>query len=82
MRRYTTLVFDAGAEAREAVAELNDGGAAASVEPVAFAPLPGDGRLLASSNTSGAVRPVIWDARGGERLDLDLRMIGSAQTAL
>jgi len=62
MRRYTTLVFDAGAEAREAVAELNDGGAA--------------------SNTSGAVRPVIWDARGGERLDLDLRMIGSAQTAL
>jgi dienelactone hydrolase len=71
MRRYTTLVFDAGAEAGEAVAELNDG-AAASVEPVAFAPLEGDARLLASSNTSGSVRPVIWDPRGGERLDLDV----------
>jgi dipeptidyl aminopeptidase/acylaminoacyl peptidase len=71
MRRYTTLVFDAGSEGGEAVSELNDG-AAASVEPVAFAPLPGDGRLLASSNTTGAVRPVIWDPRRGERLDPDL----------
>jgi dienelactone hydrolase len=71
MRRYTTLVFDAGAEGGEAVAELNDG-AAASVEPVAFSPLPGDARLLATSNSSGAVRPVIWDPLGGERVDLDL----------
>lgn len=71
MRRYTTLVLDAGVEGGEAVAELNDG-PAASVEPVAFAPRPGDERLLAISNASGAVRPVVWDPRRGERLDLEL----------
>jgi dipeptidyl aminopeptidase/acylaminoacyl peptidase len=70
-RRYTTLVLDAGSEDGEPLAELNDG-AAASVEPVAFAPLPGDGRLLATSNVTGAVRPVVWDPRGGGRLDPDL----------
>jgi dipeptidyl aminopeptidase/acylaminoacyl peptidase len=70
-RRYTTLVFHAGVEGGEPVAELNDG-PAASVEPVAFAPLPGDSRLLASTNTSGAVRPVIWDPLGGNRFDPNL----------
>jgi dipeptidyl aminopeptidase/acylaminoacyl peptidase len=71
MRRYTALVFDAGAEGGEPVAELNDG-AATSVEPVAFAPRPGDTRLLATSDASGEVRPVIWDPGSGERLDPDL----------
>jgi dipeptidyl aminopeptidase/acylaminoacyl peptidase len=71
MRRYTTLVLDAATEDAEVLAELNDG-ADASVEPVAFAPRPGDDRLLASTNAGGAVRPVIWDPRGGERLDLDV----------
>ena len=73
-RRYTTLVFDAAVEAGEPVAELNDG-PAASVEPVAFAPAPGDGRLLASTNRSGAVRPVVWDPRRGERADLELEAL-------
>lgn len=51
--------------------ELGDG-PESSVEPVMFAPLPGDARLLATTNRSGATRPLVWNARTGERTDLDL----------
>lgn len=43
-----------------------------SLSPVGFAPLPGDARLLASSDASGFARPVIWDLRTGDRTDIPL----------
>ena len=53
------------------VNELWDG-EGTSVEPVMFAPLSGDSRLLATSNRTGVKRPLVWDARSGERRDLSL----------
>lgn len=43
-----------------------------SLSPVAFAPVAGDARLLASTNATGFDRPVIWDVRTGDRTDLPL----------
>lgn len=56
----------------ERIGELWDGDGN-SVEPVGFAPLPGDHRLLATTTRSGVKRPLIWDARGGQRADLELK---------
>jgi acetyl esterase/lipase len=53
------------------IAELFDG-AESDITPFAFSPLPGDFRVLASSDRSGNERPLIWDPRTGERIDLDL----------
>jgi len=69
MRRYSTLVFDTATGKQ--IGELWDG-AAYSVEPVAFAPVADDTRLLAHTTVSGYRRPVIWDPRTGARRDLDL----------
>jgi len=66
-RRYTTLVFNANSG--EQVAELWDG-SDYSVEPVQFSPLRGDERLLAASNASGALLPLLWDPRSNERRDV------------
>ncbi len=55
----------------ERVAELWEEGEG-SIELSTFAPLAGDLRLLLSSNIGGANRPLIWDARSGERVDLPL----------
>jgi len=44
----------------------------ATVQPVEFAPLSGDSRLLATTNDSGFTRPVIWDTRTGSRTDIPL----------
>jgi dipeptidyl aminopeptidase/acylaminoacyl peptidase len=43
-----------------------------SINPVAFAPLPGDTRLLATTNVSGFDRPIIWDVAIQERTDIPL----------
>jgi dipeptidyl aminopeptidase/acylaminoacyl peptidase len=69
MRRYSTLAFDVASG--EQMGELWDG-LEHSVEPVAFAPLAGDWRLLASTTLSGFSRPLIWNPRTGERRDLSL----------
>jgi len=45
------------------------------LSPLAFAPLKGDARLLASTNVSGFDRPVIWDVSDGSRLDIPLQGI-------
>ncbi|MYC97096.1 MAG: S9 family peptidase [Caldilineaceae bacterium SB0661_bin_32] len=66
-RRYTTLVFNTNSG--EHVAELWDG-SDYSVEPVQFSPLRGDERLLAASNASGALLPLLWDPRSNERRDI------------
>jgi hypothetical protein len=66
-RRYSTLVLDTASGAL--VGELWDG-PEHSVEPVAFAPLAGDFRLLATTTRSGFNRPLIWNPQTGERSDL------------
>ena len=40
------------------------------MNPSPSAPLPGDTRLLASSDRTGDKRPLLWDAATGERRDL------------
>lgn len=41
-----------------------------TIEPVGFAPLPGDPRLLATTNVTGFERPLIWNVETGDRTDL------------
>lgn len=69
---YNLLAFDAASG--EQIAELWD--ADASIRPVAFSPLPGDTRMLATTNQSGDNRPLIWNPRTNERLDLALDELG------
>lgn len=70
---YSLLAFDAttGAQLGELV-EAGD----ASIEPGVFSPVPGDQRLLASTNRSGDKRPVTWNPRTGVRADLALGEMG------
>ncbi len=69
VRRYNVLAIDTATG--KPIGELWDG-LEYSVEAVAFSPVPGDMRLLAHTNRSGFMRPVIWNPRTGERTDLDL----------
>jgi dipeptidyl aminopeptidase/acylaminoacyl peptidase len=68
-RRYSTLVLDTASG--ELVGELWDG-AEHSVEPVAFSPVPGDFRLLATTTQTGFNRPLIWNPHTGERKEFAL----------
>jgi dipeptidyl aminopeptidase/acylaminoacyl peptidase len=70
-RDFSLMAFDLrSAEAQQTVLVLaEDEG---SLQPVAFAPLPGDTRLLATTNVTGFDRPVIWDVRTGDRTDIPL----------
>jgi hypothetical protein len=43
-----------------------------SVEPLAFSPLAGDERILATSNETGMKRPFLWHPRTAERTQLPL----------
>lgn len=45
---------------------------AGSIKPVGFSPLAGDTRFLANTDVTGFNRPVIWDARTGDRIDIPL----------
>jgi dipeptidyl aminopeptidase/acylaminoacyl peptidase len=42
------------------------------LSPVAFAPRPGDARLIANCNETGEERPLIWDIAAGKRTDLSV----------
>jgi dienelactone hydrolase len=69
-RRYSTRVLDTASGAL--LGELWDG-PEHSVEPICFAPLPGDSRLLVSTTIhDGFLRPAVWDLSSGERHDLPL----------
>ena len=46
--------------------------ALSSVEPVAFSPVEGDPRILATSTESGPRRPLIWDSTSGRRVELEV----------
>jgi dienelactone hydrolase len=65
---FSLLVVDA--HTGESIGELFQ--ERQSIEPIAFSPLAGDERLLASSNESGDKRPFIWQPRAAERTPLAL----------
>ena len=65
--QFSAVAIDTRSGAQ--IAELWDG-PETSVEPGGFARLPGDARILATTNRSGVKRPLIWDAHTGERRDL------------
>jgi dienelactone hydrolase len=69
MQHYDLRAFDVSSG--DQIAELWDG-PENSVEPVAFCPVAGDERLLATTNKTGVTRPLIWCPRTGERTDLAL----------
>ncbi len=68
IRRAALTVIDVARA--EPIAVLNEG-PTGSVRGVRFSPVPGDGRILASTERSGFARPVIWDPFSGERIDVD-----------
>ena len=65
---FTTIAFQT--ETGKQLGELAD--ESSRVEPVSFSPIAGDQRVLATSNVSGMMRPLIWDPVNGSRTDLDL----------
>jgi dipeptidyl aminopeptidase/acylaminoacyl peptidase len=65
--RYALAALDA--RSGERVAELWDG-PESSIGEVIASPLPGDLRLLATSDASGDRRPLVWNPATGERQDL------------
>lgn len=66
---YSLVAFDT--TTGERIAELWDGPEASLVWG-SFAPLPGDTRLLATSDRTGVRRPFIWNPQTNERVDLAL----------
>jgi dienelactone hydrolase len=65
----TVIALDA--RSGDQIGELSDG-PDSRIEPVVFAPMLGDSRLLASTNASGERRPLLWNPRTCERTDLPL----------
>jgi dipeptidyl aminopeptidase/acylaminoacyl peptidase len=68
---FTFAAFDSHSGKR--LLELAD--ESSRVEPSDFSPIAGDQRILAMSNRSGVMRPLIWDAVNGERKDLDVGVL-------
>ena len=79
LARYSIVVFDA--ESGERVGELWDG-AESSMSSVEFSPVAGDTRLVAASDVSGGLRPLVWDPAKGERHDLDLGEWGAGESEI
>ncbi|GLV60153.1 peptide hydrolase [Dictyobacter sp. S3.2.2.5] len=65
--QYTLKAFDVSSG--ECLGELEDG-ADASLDLFAASPLAGDVRVLATSDRSGHMRPLLWNPRTGERHQL------------
>src|SRR5262249_40503314 len=68
-RQYSLLVFETASGKR--VGELSDL-PQGSIRAVLFSPLPGDDRLLCMADRSGYNRPLLWNPRSGERMELAL----------
>lgn len=67
--RYSIIAFNAATSER--IGELTDG-PTNSIEAVGFSPAENDERLLAYTDLSGYVRPLIWDPNSGARVTFDL----------
>jgi dipeptidyl aminopeptidase/acylaminoacyl peptidase len=65
--RYSLLAIDVKTGA--VVKELWDG-PESSIGRVTPSPIPGDTRVVASTDVAGDRRPILWDARSGERTEL------------
>lgn len=68
VQHFNLLAFDIATG--EQIAQLWDG-EGTSLDPLLFAPQPGDLRLAGTTNRSGLRRPFLWNPRTGERIDLD-----------
>lgn len=67
--QYTLMAFDV--KSGERLGELEDG-PGTSLDLFAFSPLPGDPRVLATSDRSGNMRPLLWNPRTNERHHLPM----------
>ncbi|GCE22402.1 peptide hydrolase [Dictyobacter kobayashii] len=67
--QYTLIAFDV--RSGERIGELEDG-PGASLDLFTFSPVAGDLRVLATSNRSGNMRPLLWNPCTGERYNLPL----------
>jgi len=70
--RFVVLVFDT--TCGEQVGVLSDG-LTCSIELVGFSPVNNDHRLLAFTDRSGFLRPLIWDPISGDRMDFELLLL-------
>ncbi|MEI7743043.1 MAG: prolyl oligopeptidase family serine peptidase [Chloroflexota bacterium] len=68
-RRFAVTVVDVASAT--VVAVLTDG-PLGPVRRIRFSAVPGDDRLLAYTERSGFARPVVWNPRTGERIDIGL----------
>lgn len=68
-RQFSLLAFDTSRGTQ--LAELYDS-PQGSLQPIAFSPLAGDFRLLATTNRTGFARPLLWNPYTGERTALIL----------
>lgn len=59
---------NASLEQRIPILEEADG----SIQPIGFSPIAGDTRFLAQTDVSGNTRPLIWDVKTGDRIDIPL----------
>lgn len=75
---FSLLAFDITRQTQ--IAELWDKGS--SVLPVMFSPIAGDERLLAMANFSGFNRPLLWNPRTSERVDIPLAELEGEITPL
>lgn len=66
--QYALLAFDL--EQGDQIAELWDG-SGTTMRAVAFSPIPGDLRLLGTTNLQGVERPFVWNPTNGYRSDLE-----------
>ncbi|MGE5221275.1 MAG: S9 family peptidase [Omnitrophica WOR_2 bacterium] len=73
---FALLAFDAVTGAR--IAELWDG-EGTSLGFNRISPVPGDARILATSNRNGIERLLVWDPITGERTDLNLEISGAQE---
>jgi len=69
VQHYNLLAYDV--DRGEQIAELWDG-EGTSLEALMFSPIPDDMRLLGTTNRSGVNRPLLWNPRTNERIDLSL----------
>lgn len=68
IRRFAVTVVDTATG--DVVGVLSDG-PLAPVRAVRFSPVPGDLRLLVSTERTGFARPAVWHPRTGQRIDVD-----------
>jgi dipeptidyl aminopeptidase/acylaminoacyl peptidase len=77
--RWSLLAFETSSGRQ--IGELWDG-PESNLGAAGFAPSPADHRLLASTNRSGYARPLLWNPRSGERVDLPLDELDGPVTPL